>query len=195
MNIGGGWYPTSRLFFLRSRVSVMSWEAYIRIRVSASRRRFFDAASRVAGHPEYNCGCYHRKAFGLDNLSPDEVSGMRRLLHGHSVGQAIGLASSILFTMRSRKAAGVGILLSLAGLLTFATSGCIGLGDTFAEHKQLSKSCYLTKFEDGNIYFMREGDSGSIAGPVSQVAWDSDHIFIKDAGTHSPASLLLYVPM
>ena len=43
------------------------------------------AGQRRPGHLKRRSRCRHREARGLDNLGPDEISGVGRVLHGHVV--------------------------------------------------------------------------------------------------------------
>lgn len=72
--------------------------------------------------------------------------------------------------------------LVLAGalwILTLILIGCIGWGDMFAPHRKIAGDYFLQKFEDGNLFLMVDGESGSIAGPISEVGWTRDVIIVN----------------
>lgn len=49
----------------------------------------------------------------------------------------------------------------------------------FAPHRKIAGHYFLQKLEDGNLYLMVDGESGSIAGPISEVGWTRDVIIVN----------------
>jgi hypothetical protein len=60
-------------------------------------------------------------------------------------------------------------------------AGCLGIGDAFAERRQIGGGYFLSKFEDGGIYLWKEDESGSVAGPIDKIAWNRDFIIINSS--------------
>ena len=48
-------------------------------------------------------------------------------------------------------------------------SGCMGLGDLFAQRRTIAGDFRLQRFEGGDLYLMVSGESGSVAGPISRI--------------------------
>ena len=76
-------------------------------------------------------------------------------------------------------------------LLALLLSGCLGWGDMFAPRHAMSGDYFLMQGEGGDdVYLMVKGSSGSVAGPLHEIGWNSQYIIFTDANWPTPWNVI-----